>query len=259
MIKKLVLCALSAFVIGSSSALAEDHGANEDIKFSFDGPFGVYDRNQLQRGLQIYTGVCAACHGLRYVPLRTLGDLGYTDAEVRAYAEQFEIFDPDLDDFRPRLPRDLFPQSALSNAPDLSTMAKARAGFKGPYGLGITQLFKGIGGAEYIVSILDGYSGEEKEQAGSVIYENNTFPGGFIAMNPPLFGEDVDFADGSPNDLKSEAVDVAAFLMWTAEPKLEVRKRVGFLAVFFLSFLAVLLYFTNKRIWAPIKGKKPKP
>ena len=253
MIKKLTLSALSALMLTAGAAAANEEVEIEDVAFSFEGPFGVYDQAQLQRGLQVYTEVCSACHGLKYVPLRTLTDLGYTDAEVRAYASQYEIYDPELDDTRPRIPTDPFPSSSLDNAPDLSVMAKARAGFKGPYGTGISQLFRGVGGPEHIVAILTSFTGEEKEQAGTTLYENTAFPSGFMAMSPPLAGEDVEFADGSPNDLKSEAEDVAAFLMWTAEPKLMVRKRVGFLAVFFLSVLSVLLYLTNKRIWRPVK------
>ncbi len=254
MIRTFVLSALSALALTAGGAMAsESEGHVEDIAFSFEGPFGVWDKAQLQRGLQVYTEVCSACHGMKYVPLRDLTDLGYTDAEVRAYAAQFEIYDPELDDTRPRTPVDHFPESNLENAPDLSLMAKKRAGFHGPYGTGLNQLFKGIGGPEYIVSILTGYTGEEKEQAGTTFYENVNFPGGWIAMAQPLFGEDVEFADGSPNDLHNEAEDVAAFLMWAAEPKLMVRKYVGFMAVFFLTILAVLLYLTNKRIWRPIK------
>ena len=258
MIRKLTLSALSALVIsvGGAFAAGGEGGHIQNIRFSFDGPFGKYDQNQLQRGLQIYTDVCAGCHGLQYVPLRTLSDLGYSDAQVRAYASQFEVFDAELDDFRPALPTDHFPKSALDNAPDLSLMAKARAGFHGPYGLGLNQFFKGMGGPEYIVALLTGYTGEEVEMAGSTFYENPIFPGGQIAMAQPLYGEDVDFADGHSNDLHHEAEDVAAFLMWAAEPKLSARKHVGFMGVFFLGLLSVLLYLTNKRLWAPVKGKK---
>jgi len=257
MIRKLILGALSAVLLVAGPAIAQEKAKPvvENIDFSFDGIFGTYDQMQLQRGLQVFTQSCAACHGLKYVPLRTLSDLGYTPTEVRAYAAQYDIYDAEKDEFRPRIPTDPFPESAEENAPDLSLMAKARAGFKGPYGLGINQFFKGMGGPEYIAALLKGYSGEEKEEAGAVIYENGIFYGGFIAMSPPLFGEDVDFADGSPNDLASEAEDVAAFLMWAAEPKLAVRKQVGFIAVIFLGLLSVLLYLTNKRIWAPVKGK----
>ena len=80
-------------------------------------------------------------------------------------------------------------------------MAKSRAGFHGPYGLGINQLFKGIGGAEYIASLLDGYTGKEKEEAGSILYENTAFPGGWISMAPPLSDEQVEFIDGHANDV----------------------------------------------------------
>jgi ubiquinol-cytochrome c reductase cytochrome c1 subunit len=135
-------------------------------------------------------------------------------------------------------------------------MAKARAGFHGPMGTGISQFVNGIGGPEYIVSILTGYTGEEKEQAGTTFYENTAFPGGWIAMAPPLYGEDVEFADGHSSELHHESEDVAAFLMWTAEPKMMARKQAGFVAVTLLFLLTVLLYLTNKKLWAPHKGKK---
>ena len=134
-------------------------------------------------------------------------------------------------------------------------MAKARAGFHGPYGLGINQMFKGMGGAEYIASLLAGYTGEEKEEAGTTFYENTAFPGGWISMAPPLSDEQVEFADGHANDVEAMSQDVAAFLMWTAEPKMMARKQAGFVGVLFLTLLSVMLYLTNKRLWAPHKGK----
>ena len=135
-------------------------------------------------------------------------------------------------------------------------MAKARAGFHGPYGLGINQFFKGIGGPEYIASLLTGYTGKEKEEAGVTLYENTAFPGGYISMAPPLYDEQVEFSDGHANDIHHMAEDVSAFLMWTAEPKMMARKQAGFAGVLFLTILSVLLYLTNKRLWAPVKGKK---
>jgi ubiquinol-cytochrome c reductase cytochrome c1 subunit len=260
MFKKLTLSALTALALSAGGAMAAgDEGHVHDVDFSFEGPFGTYDQNQLQRGLQIYTEVCSACHGLQHVPIRTLSDEGgphLPEDQVRAYATQFDIYDADLDEDRPRKPADFFPSSSLSNAPDLSLMAKARAGFHGPMGTGISQFVNGIGGPEYITSILTGYTGEEKEQAGTTFYENTAFPGGWIAMAPPLYGEDVEFADGHSNELHHEAEDVSAFLMWTAEPKMMARKQAGFVAVTFLFLLTVLLYLTNKKLWAPHKGKK---
>jgi len=257
MIRQLALTAVAALALSSGAVLAAGKaGEVRDFAFPHEGPFGSYDQMQLQRGLQVYTEVCAACHGLQYVPFRTLGDEGgpaLPADQVRAYAEFYEVWDPVLQDFRTATPTDHFPQSGLENAPDLSLMAKARAGFSGPYGTGLNQLFRGMGGPEYIASLLVGYTGEEKEEAGVILYENTAFPGGWIAMAPPLWGDDVVYADGSPTDMESLSKDVAAFLMWTAEPKMMARKQAGFTGVLMLSILAVLLYLTNKRIWAPVK------
>ncbi|WP_226622089.1 cytochrome c1 [Alloyangia pacifica] len=260
MFKKLALSAVAALGLFSGSAFAAGEGGHvEDFAFSFEGPFGAYDQAQLQRGLQIFTEVCSACHGLRYVPLRTLGDEGgpgLPEDQVRAYAAQnFEVYDDALEDYRPATPTDHFPVNNGVGAPDLSLMAKARAGFHGPYGTGLSQLFNGMGGAEYIASILTGYTGETKEEAGTTFYENHAFSTGWIAMAPPLMGEDVEFADGHSNELHHEAQDIAAFLMWTAEPKMMARKQAGFVGVLFLTLLSVLLYLTNKRIWRPLKHK----
>lgn len=262
MMKKLAISAAFALAIAPIGAMAAGGGDQhiEDFAFSFEGPFGTYDQNQLQRGLQIYTEVCAACHGLKQVPIRTLSDEGgphMPEDQIRAYAaENFEVFDPELDDFRPATPVDHFPANDSLGAPDLGLMAKARAGFHGPYGLGLNQLFKGMGGAEYIASVLTGYTGEEKEEAGTLLYENTAFPGGWLSMAPPLYDEQVEFADGHSNTVHHMAQDVSAFLMWAAEPKMMARKQAGFVGVLFLTVLSVLLYLTNKRIWAPIKGKK---
>lgn len=262
MLKKLALSTCVALGLSAGGALAAGGAGHvEDYSFSFEGPFGTFDQMQLQRGLQVYTEICSACHGLRYVPIRTLGDAGgpeLPEDQVRAYADMIEVWDPSLDDgfgdFRPATPVDHFPQSSMSNAPDLSLMAKARAGFHGPYGTGINQLFRGMGGAEYIASLLTGYTGKDKEEAGAILYENTAY-GGYLAMAQPLWGDDVFYEDGTEATVEQQAKDVAAFLMWAAEPKMMARQQTGFVAVVFLSVLTVLLYLTNKRLWAPIKAR----
>ncbi|MEM6761086.1 MAG: cytochrome c1 [Pseudomonadota bacterium] len=261
MFKTLVASAVTALAFTTGAFAAGGAGEVTDIDFSFDGPFGSFDQNQLQRGLQVYTEVCSGCHGLQYVPIRTLSDAGGPGLpadQVRAYAEFYEVYDAELDDWRAATPNDHFPGSNLENAPDLSLMAKARAGFHGPYGLGINQFLKGMGGADYIASLLKGYTGEEKEEAGVILYENKAYPGGWISMSPPLYGEDVEYADGHANDIESISKDVAAFLMWTAEPKMMARKQAGFVGVVFLTVLSVLLYLTNKQLWAPVKARYKK-
>ncbi|MEJ6479145.1 MAG: cytochrome c1 [Octadecabacter sp.] len=276
MFRKLTLSAAVAFGLSAGAVQAAGEAHIEDFDFSFEGPFGAFDQMQLQRGLQIYTEVCSACHGMRYVAIRTLHDEGgpaLPEDQVRAYAEQFvEVYDEDLEDFRPATPADHFPEGNDPNAPDLSLMAKARAGFHGPYGTGMSQLFNGMGGPEYIASLLTGYEDppacapDDMEGSYNTAFaaggfpdeckdENglHTVPGSWIAMGQPLWGEDLDFADGHSNDLHHEAQDVAAFLMWAAEPKMMARKQAGLTGVIFLTILSVLLYATNKRLWAPHK------
>ena len=251
---------VAALVLSLGVAVAEEAEQHiEDVDFAHEGPFGAFDQMQLQRGLQVYTEVCSACHGLKFVPIRTLADEGgpqLPEDQVRAYATQFSVTDKETGEDRDGLPTDLFPMSGLENAPDLSLMAKARAGFHGPYGTGINQFVQGIGGPEYIVSLLNGYTGEEKEEAGEIYYANTAFPGGWIKMGPPLSDDTVTYADGHEATLHHMSEDVASFLMWTAEPKLMARKEAGFKAVIFLIVLSTLLYLTNKRLWAGIKGKK---
>lgn len=260
MFRNIALIAASALTLTAGGALAAGEGGHvEDVAFAHEGPFGRFDQFQLQRGLQVFTEVCAACHGLKYVPIRTLSDEGgpgLPEDQVRAYAKQFTVTDKETGEDREAVPSDNFPANTGAGAPDLSLMAKARAGFHGPYGTGLNQLFRGMGGPEYIHAILVGYTGEEKEEFGTTFYENTAFPTGWIAMPPPLSDDAVTYADGTPATVDQMSMDVASFLYWAAEPKLMDRKKAGFVSVLFLVLLSTLLYLTNKRLWAGVKGKK---
>ena len=221
---------------------------------------------------------------MEYVAFRSLSDdggPGLPEDQMRAYYEFYEVFDQSLfdgeGDFRAATPADRFPASNVSNAPDLSLMAKARAGFSGPYGTGISQFVNGMGGAEYIASLMTGYheepecalEGEPMDGFYNIAFAAGGFPesckddhgkhkvpGSWIAMSQPLWGDDVEYADETAATLEQSAQDVAAFLMWTAEPKLMARKQAGLTGGVFLTVLSVLLYLTNKRLWAPHKGKE---
>lgn len=260
MLKTTILAGLLAFGAGAALAQEEAHEAGHvtDYAFSFEGPFGSFDQAQLQRGLQVYTEVCSACHGLEFLPYRELAEEGgphLPEDQMRAYAAQFEVEDPESGESRPAIPSDHFAASALENAPDLTLMAKARAGFHGPAGLGINQLLHGIGGPEYIATLIHSYTGETREEAGATLYENTLFPGGWIAMPPPLTDDQVTYADGTDATVVQMSQDVAAFLMWAAEPKMMARKSAGLSAVLFLVVLTGLLWFTNKKLWAVHKER----
>ncbi|MBL4806823.1 MAG: cytochrome c1 [Rhodobacteraceae bacterium] len=258
MFKKTLLSVAIAVGLASGAMASGEGGEIHDEAFSFEGPFGRFDQHQLQRGLQVFTEVCAGCHGIKYVYFRNLSDEGgpsWTEDQMKAYTAQIEIYDPEIDDYRQAIPADNFPENDGANAPDLSLMAKARASFHGPIGLGVNQLIYGIGGPEYIAAFLTSFTGETKEQAGTILYENTVFPGGWTAMAPPPLGEFLEYADGHENTAHSEAVDVAAFLMWTAEPKMMARKKAAIVWVGLMILLTVLLYLSNKKLWAKVKRK----
>ena len=255
----LIAAAATALFLAEAAIAAGGGGYVEDYSFPFEGPFGKYDQQQLQRGLLVYQEVCSACHGLRYVPFRTLSDEGgpgLGSGAVKAFAANYDVYDEELEDFRSATPVDNFPANNSVGAPDLSLMAKARTGFSGPEGTGLTQLVRGGGGPEYLASLLTHYTGEEKEEAGTTLYGNESYPSGWIGMAPPLEEGLVEFPDGSDASVEAMAIDVAAFLTWAAEPKMAARKQVGFIAVSLLVLLTALLYLTNKRLWAGIKPEQ---
>lgn len=280
MFRKIAISAVSALALGTGAAMAaggETHVV--DHAFQHEGPFGAFDQNQLQRGLQVFTEVCSACHGLKYVPIRTLADEGGPNLpadQVRAYAKQFTVIDKETGEEREAKDSDRFPPNTGAAAPDLSLMAKSRAGFHGPYGTGMNQLFRGMGGPEYIYSLMTHYEENPACAPDGIdgFYYNTAFanggvpdsckdehgastvPGSWIAMPPPLMEDQVTYADGTPATVEQMSEDVASFLMWAAEPHLMARKQTGFVAVLFLVLLTSLLYLTNKRLWSGVKGKK---
>ena len=84
------------------------------------------------------------------------------------------------------------------------------------------------------------------------MYYNNAYSGHLIAMPQPIYGDDVEYSDGTATTAEMLSADVTHFLMWAAEPKLEIRKRIGVAAVFFLSIFLVMSYLAKRRVWADL-------
>ena len=242
-------------------------------EWSFAGPFGKYDRGQLQRGLKVYTEVCAACHSMNLVAFRTLGDLGYSEAQVKTFAANYEVQDgPNADGemfTRPAIPSDHFPSpfpnkeaaAAANNGaapPDFSLIAKARATHRGFPGF-VVDAFAGYSeaGPDYIHALLLGYE-EPPADAETVTgkYYNPVFLAGpWIAMPPPLSDGAITYTDGTPETLEQYAADVSAFLMWAAEPKLEERYKVGARIIIFLIVFAEIMYLSKRAVWARLRRR----
>jgi ubiquinol-cytochrome c reductase cytochrome c1 subunit len=223
----------------------------EAQKWSFDGPFGTYDRAALQRGFEIYSEVCSNCHSMNLLSYRDLSALGYSDDEVKAIAAQKQVTDGPNDQGdmfqRPARPYDHFvapyPNDQASRAahngalpPDLSLIIKAREG-----------------GADYVYGILTGYQAPPASmKIPDTMQYNVHFPGQEIAMPPPLSDDVVTFADGTKATTPQEAHDVVTFLAWASEPQMEERKRTGAKVVLFLLVMTGVLYGAKRKIWADV-------
>lgn len=241
------------------------HREPKPLHLASDGPFGKFDKRQLQRGLQVYTEVCSACHSLNLVAFRDLKALGYNDAEIKAYAgsgkewkTQVPSINPDTgepttrkatpaDYFPPPFPNEVAARAANNNAlpPDLSLITKSREG-----------------GAAYVHSLLTGYQPQPAELLKQ--FPNDKTPPGLhynpyfanlnVAMAPPLTSDgQVQYEDGTKPTVDQMATDVAAFLVWTAEPKLEARHAAGLSVTIFLLFATILAYLAYRQIWYEVK------
>ena len=243
-------------------AAEEFHKPPKPLHLASDGPFGKFDKRQLQRGFQVYSEVCSACHSLSLVSFRDLKELGYNDAEVKKIASDWKTqvpsINPDTGEAATRkaLPSDTFPapfpnevaaRAANNNAlpPDLSLITKSREG-----------------GAAYVHSILTGFQNQPAEllkkfpdaKTPPNLHYNPYFANLNIAMPPPLVTDgQVEYQDGTKPTVDQMATDVAAFLVWTAEPNLESRHAAGLAVVVFLLFGTILGYLAYHQLWYDAK------
>ena len=252
-----ILLLILSIVFFQNQSISAETAKLLKTDWTFKGLFGKYDRGSLQRGYQVYTEVCAACHSMQYLSYRNLSEPGgpeFTEEEAKVIAASFEVLDgPNSDGemfTRPAklsdkfvMPYENIQASKAANGgaypPDMSVLAKARKG-----------------GADYIYSLLLGYDDPPSDmKLDDGVYYNKYMYGNKIKMASPLSDDIVEYADGTKATTDQMAKDVVTFLMWTAEPHLEARHKTGFRVIIYLLILTVLVYFSMKRIWSSIESK----
>lgn len=233
------------------------------VDWSFNGPFGTFDRAALQRGLQVYREVCSSCHALhqiRFGNLKGDGDtteevrtsnLGLTEAEATAIASEYKTKDTNEEgepiERKSKL-TDKFP------APFANEKA-ARAANNGAYPADLSMIVKARKGeSDYVYSLLTGFDkAPEDVTVGSGQYYNHYFPGNLLSMAPPLHSDgQVTYADGTVATIDQMAMDVTTFLTWTSDPTMEDRKQMGVKILFYLFFLTIVLYIAKRKIWKDV-------
>ncbi|VEJ45692.1 cytochrome c1 [Bartonella vinsonii] len=242
-------------------------------EWSFSGPFGVYDKAQLRRGLKVYKQVCSSCHGLKYVAFRDLKVLGYDQKQIQTFAKQYEVSDgPNREGRfvkRAGVATDSFPSPFVNEEearfilhgaypPDLSLMARARA-ISLPFPAVISDVLThyNTAGPDYITALLTGYQKAPENTKVTEGYWYNPYfiAGSSLAMAPALSDGIVSYEDGTPETVEHYARDVSAFLMWAADPHMEIRKKTGFRVILFLIILGGLVYILKVRIWRGLEEK----
>ncbi len=248
--RTLAMLGLALTSLAAAPAFAAEELDLPTQSWSFDGPFGTFDKASAQRGFQIYKEVCSNCHSMKQVYYRNLAGIGLSEDQIKAIAASVTV--PTIGDDgqpteRPGLPSDHFKapypndkaaRAALNGAlpPDQSVIEKAREG-----------------GADYIYDLLTGYADPPAGmKMGDGMNYNKWFNGHQIAMAQPLVDGRVDYADGTKPTLQQEAKDVVTFLTYVANPEMEQRKRMGVKVVLFLALMSCLTYVVKRQIWSDV-------
>jgi ubiquinol-cytochrome c reductase cytochrome c1 subunit len=268
---KTLLAALAVSVGLTGVAFSQAHSSPADQQsWSFAGLFGTYDANQLQRGFQIFQNVCSSCHSARLLTFRNLSEDGgpnFSEEQVKLLASTYVVADPmSVTGERPAVSADRWPSPFASDQdardanggaipPDFSVLAKART-IQQPFPFWVFNYFTAYqeGGPDYIYSLLTGYhdAPEAVEVPPGQYY--NAFFGGNLSMAPPLTDDLITYESTLvPSTVEQYSRDVAAFMMWVADPHLAERKTIGFKVLAFLIVFAVLMYLTKRRIWAKVE------
>ena len=245
------------FCVSSVNVISAEKVEYLKTDWSFKGLFGKFDRASLQRGYQVYTEVCAACHSMKYLSYRNLSEKGgpeFSIAQAKAIAASFEVTDgPNADGEMFQRPGKLSDKFVMP----YENVKAAEAANGGAYPPDMSVLVKARGGGvDYIYSLLQGY---EEAPSGMIlddgVHYNKYMYGNKIKMSAPLSDGIIEYTDGTNPSVEQMSKDVTTFLMWAAEPSLEARHQMGFKAIVYLIILTTLVYFSMKRIWSRVKSE----
>ena len=245
------------FSVSSVNVISAEKVEFLKTDWTFKGLFGKFDRASLQRGYQVYTEVCAACHSMKYLSYRNLSEKGgpeFSVAQAKAIAASFEVTDgPNADGEMFQRPGKLSDKFVMP----YENVKAAEAANGGAYPPDMSVLVKARGGGvDYIYSLLQGY---EEAPSGMIldegVHDNKYMYGNKIKMSAPLSEGIIEYSDGTKASVEQMSKDVTTFLMWAAEPSLEARHQMGFKAIVYLIILTVLVYFSMKRIWSRVKSE----
>ena len=240
------------FLFSNFNVLAS--GSGNDLpkhNWSFKGLTGTFDKSAVQRGFKVYREVCSGCHSMSLLYYRDLIDIGFSDEEVKAIAAEYTVIDGPNEEGemfeRPAKPSDRF-------VPPFSNEQEARISNNGSYPPDLSVITKAKKrGPDYIFNLLLGYTEPPVDfDLGEGMYYNKWKEGHQISMAQPLDEGYVDYDDGTENTLPQLAEDITTFLVWSAEPELEERKKLGIKVILFFIVLGSIVFIVKNRLWREI-------
>ena len=240
------------FLFSNFNVLAS--GSGNDLpkhNWSFKGLTGTFDKSAVQRGFKVYREVCAGCHSMSLLYYRDLIDIGFSDEEVKAIAAEYTVIDG------PNEEGEMFERSAKPSDRFVSPFAneqEARVNNNGSYPPDLSVITKAKKhGPDYIFNLLLGYTEPPVDfELGEGMYYNKWKEGHQISMAQPLDEAYVDYDDGTENTLPQLAEDITTFLVWSAEPELEERKKLGIKVILFFIILGSIVFVVKNRLWRKI-------
>jgi ubiquinol-cytochrome c reductase cytochrome c1 subunit len=252
---KIIFNIIAVIILSCANCFASSQELPKQEIWPFDGVFGRFDKQAIQRGFQVYKEICSVCHSLSLVSYRNLEEVGFSKDEVASLAAEYQVTDGPNDKGemfqRPGKPFDHF----VSPFPNEEA---ARAANDGAYPPDLSLIIKARqDGANYVHAILNGYDHKVPDdfKLTDGTYYNPYFPGMQIKMPQPLSDSMVTYQDGTAATIEQMSEDVVNFLQWAAEPEMGARKTMGLKAIIYLLILTVLFYVAKSHVWAKIDKK----
>lgn len=254
-LKKLILVLASALSL-SGAAVAAGGGVAWD-KFPQER---MTDLTALQNGAKLFVNYCLNCHGATFMRYNRLRDIGLTDAQI----EQNLIFtDAKVGDL---MTVNLDARQAKEwfggQPPDLTLVARSRAGVGGPPG------------EDYLYTFLRTFYRDPTKATG---WNNLAFPNAGMphvlwqlqGERLPVFekvmqhGQETEVWTGrwevvkpgtmSPQEYDAAIADLVAFMKWMSEPVQNDRRRLGVFVLLFLAVFTVIAWRLNAAFWKDVK------
>lgn len=219
--------------------------ANEGPKLDH-APIDPTNQASLQRGAKVFVNYCLSCHSAAYMRYNRLGDIGLSDAQIKAnlmFAAE-KVGDPMTIAMNKKDAKSWFGAAP----PDLSVQARAYAN-----------------GPDWLYTYLRGFYRDDSRPTGwnNTVYDKVAMP----HVLWQLQGQQSLKVDEktethtlvldkpgtmSPAEYDATIADLVNYLVYMGEPAKSKRLHLGLFVLLFLGLTFILTYYLKKEFWKDI-------